>query len=241
MLGPRSVLAIIAARGGSKGLPGKNVALCGGKPVIAWSVEAAKAARLVDRTIVTSDDAKILAVAREAGAEVLVRPAELATDEATMDGVVLHALEAASGEGARGYDVAVLLQATSPLRVAEDIDGALETLERTGSPSVVGVTEVDKSPYWMHSLGPDGRLRPLFPEHAQAGRRQELPTVYVLNGAVYAFDVAWFRRGRRFTTDESVGFVMPKERSVDVDAARDLALAHHLFSERASRPSQRAR
>jgi N-acylneuraminate cytidylyltransferase len=229
VLGGRRVVAIVAARGGSKGLPGKNVALCGGKPLIAWSVLAAMGSRFVDRVLISSDDAAILAAAREAGAETpFVRPAELATDEATMDRVVAHALEAA---GER-FDVGVLLQATSPLRLAEDIDEALGTLDRTGAPSVVGVTEPDKSPYWMHTVGPDGRLKPLFPELARTGRRQELPTTYVVNGALYVFEVAWFERGRHFTTEESVGFVMPRARSVDVDTARDLKLADELLRER---------
>jgi N-acylneuraminate cytidylyltransferase len=228
MLGSRRVIAIIAARGGSKGLPGKNIALCGGKPLIAWTALAAKGSRLVDRTIVSSDDEAILVAARTAGVEApFVRPPELATDEAPMADVVLHALSAA-GEG---YEVGVLLQATSPLRRSEDIDGALALMAESGAPSVVSVTDVEKPPYWMYSLGEDRHLRPLFPELAAAGRRQELPPAYVLNGAVYVFDVAWFRKGRRFSTEESVGFVMPRERSVDVDSARDLALADHLLSD----------
>ena len=226
MLGSKRVLAIIAARGGSKGLPGKNVAVCGGRPLIAWSVEAARGSRFVDRTIVSSDDETILAAARAAGAETpFVRPAELATDTARMDAVVAHAIDAAGG----GYDVGVLLQATSPLRLAEDIDGALGRMAETGASSVVGVTEVDKSPYWMHSLDPDGRLQPLFPEHAAVGRRQELPVVYVFNGAVYAFDVHWFLRGRRFVDEHTLGYPMPRERSVDIDTAHDLARAEDLF------------
>jgi N-acylneuraminate cytidylyltransferase len=229
MLGSKKVLAIIAARGGSKGLPGKNLALCGGRPLIAWSALAACGSRFVDRTIASSDDEAILAAARSAGAETpLVRPAELATDDAPMAGVVAHAIAAAGG----GYEVGVLLQATSPLRLTEDIDGALARMAETGARSVVGVTEVDKSPYWMHTLGPDGRLHPLFPERATAARRQDLPPVFVLNGAVYVFDVAWFLREKRFVDDATIGYPMPRERSVDVDTARDLALADELLRRR---------
>lgn len=230
MIGNRRVIALIAARGGSKGLPGKNIAPCGGKPLIAWSVEAAQRSRCIDRTIVTSDDRSILAAAEAAGAEVpFIRPAALATDEARMDDVVIHALEAAGA----GFDVAVLLQATSPLRRAEDIDRALDTLDTSGAPSVVSVTDVDKSPYWMYSLASDQRLRPLFPELASTGRRQDLPRLYVLNGAVYAFVIDWFKRTRRFLTEETVGVFMPRERSVDVDTAMDLAVAEHLLGPRA--------
>lgn len=232
MLGRKKVLAVLAARGGSKGLPGKNVAPCAGKPLIAWSVEAALASKTVDRAVVSSDDAEILAVARAHGADVpFVRPAELATDGATMDGVVLHALDAV-GES---YDVGVLLQATSPMRTAADIDGALAEMDRTGSPSVASVTEPTKSPFWMYRVGDDGRLVSLFPDVVESPkRRQELPRSYVLNGAVFAFDVAWFRTRRKFTCEETVPYVMPQERSIDVDTALDLALADLLL--RAGRP-----
>jgi CMP-N,N'-diacetyllegionaminic acid synthase len=230
MIGHRKVIAIVAGRGGSKGLPGKNVATCGGRPLVAWSVEAAKRSRYVDRTIVTSDDPAILEAARAAGAEVpFTRPAELSTDEAKMADVVMHALDAVPG-----HDVGVLLQATSPLRVAEDVDAALELLDRTGAKSVTSVTESAKSPWWMFTLGDGGRLDPLFPEReATQRRRQELPKAYALNGAVYAFDVEWFRVARRFVDEGTVAYVMPPERSVDVDTAFDLELADFLRSRRA--------
>lgn len=225
MIGSKKVLAIIVARGGSKGLPGKNVAPCGGRPMIDWTVLAARGAKHVDRTIVSSDDVAILEAARAAGAEVpFVRPADLATDEAPMHVVVEHAISAVGG-----YDVGVLLQVTSPLRLAEDIDAALELLQRTGAPSVVGVTEATKSPYLMSSIGPDQRLAPLFPEHIASPRRQALPKAYSPNGAIYVFDLGWFLEKRLFMCPESVAYVMPSERSVDVDASLDLALADLLL------------
>jgi len=226
MIGERRVVALVVGRGGSKGLPGKNVALCGGRPLVAWSVAAAKACRYADRVIVSSDDADIIAVARSAGAEApFVRPPELANDDATMDAVVAHALDAIGG----GFDVGVLLQATSPLRTAADIDDALELFERESVPSVVSVTEAAKSPYWMFELFAKGEMRPLFPELSGAPRRQSLPAAYALNGAIYVFDVDAFMRTRRFVTEETRAFVMPAERSVDVDTAIDLAVADLLL------------
>lgn len=229
MMGQRKVLAIVAGRGGSKGLPGKNVATCGGRPLVAWSVEAAKRSRYVDRTIVSSDDPAILEAATAAGAEApFTRPAELSTDEAKMTDVVMHALEAVPG-----YDVGVLLQATSPLRIAEDVDAALERLEQAGAKSVTSVTEAAKSPWWMFTIGDRGRLEPLFPEReATQRRRQELPKAYALNGALYAFDIEWFRTARRFVDEGTVAYVMPPERSVDVDTAFDLEIASFLCSRR---------
>jgi N-acylneuraminate cytidylyltransferase len=229
MIGTKNVLAIIVARGGSKGLPGKNVAPCGGRPMIEWTVRAARGSRHVDRTIVSTDDPGIIAAARAAGAEVpFVRPAHLATDEASMQVVVEHAIATVGGE----YDVGVLLQVTSPLRIADDIDGALELLERTGAPSVVGVVEAAKSPYIMFSIGTDERVQPLFPDQIKVSRRQALPKAYSPNGAVYVFDLMWFYAKRLFFGPESAAFVMPSDRSVDVDTRLDFALADMLLHER---------
>jgi N-acylneuraminate cytidylyltransferase len=229
MIGPKKVLAMIVARGGSKGLPGKNVAPCGGRPMIDWTVLAARASRYVDRTIVSTDDSDIVAAARAAGAEVpFVRPAHLATDEASMQVVVEHAIATVGA----GYDVGVLLQVTSPLRIAADVDGAIELLERTGAPSVVGVVEAVKSPYMMFSIGGDERIQPLFPVQSKVSRRQALPKVYSPNGAVYVFDLTWFLAKRLFFSPETAAFVMPSERSVDVDTRLDLALADMLLQER---------
>jgi N-acylneuraminate cytidylyltransferase len=226
MIGTKKVLAVIAARGGSKGLPGKNVAPCGGRPMIDWTLAAAKGAALVDKTIVSSDDPAIHEAARKAGVEVpFVRPPHLATDEASMQSVIEHAV----AEAGNGAEICVLLQVTSPLRRAEDIDGAIRLFERTGGPSVVGMTPVTKPPYWMYSVGSNERVTPLFPEQNTAFRRQDLPKTYVPNGAIYVFDLKWFFEKRLFITDESVAFVMPAERSVDVDTALDLALADLLL------------
>lgn len=229
MLGSRRVLAIIVARGGSKGLPRKNVLPCGGKPLIAWSIEAASASKLVDRAIVSSDDAEILATARQYGGDVpFERPADLATDTATMDAVVLHALDALRAD-AECFDVCVLLQATSPLRTAADIDGALETMARLSVPSVASVTPPAKPPYWMYSVGPSGLLQPLLPELANTPQRQALPPTYVLNGAVYAVDVRWLAEKRRWVNEETAAYVMPPERSIDIDTALDLIVANALL------------
>lgn len=227
MLGSKRVLAIIPARGGSKGLPGKNTALCGGKPLIAWSIEAARGSRYVDRAIVTTDDEEILAAARALGGEApFVRPKHLASDDALMDGVVLHAIDAL-GEG---FDYGVLLQATSPLRQARDIDAALETMERLGAVSLASVTEPSKSPYWMHGIGPNGRLTSLFGEgHEAPRRRQDLPKAYALNGAVFAFAIDWFRERRKFVCEETAAYIMPEDRSIDVDTGLDLTIADLLL------------
>ncbi|MBI4184079.1 MAG: acylneuraminate cytidylyltransferase family protein [Proteobacteria bacterium] len=229
MIGDRSVLAVIPARGGSKGFPGKNLAPLAGKPLIAWSIDAARASRHVDRLILSSDDEAIIRAAREWGAEApFVRPAELASDEAKVEDALLHALDALD----RSYDYLVLLQPTSPLRTPADIDACLALCEGTGAPAAVSVVAAPKSPYWMFRLENDSRMQPLFPWEAVYHRRQGLPPAYALNGAVYAARVEWFRVRRTFFSPETRAQVMPAERSLDIDTPTDLVLAEALIAAR---------
>lgn len=216
MIESSRVLAVIPARGGSKGVPGKNIRNVGGKPLIAWTIEAAHAAKCVDRVIVSSDDSAIIAVARAAGCDVpFIRERHLAEDGTPTIDVVLDALERCAG-----FDWVVTLQPTSPLRTAEDIDGAIERCVEAGAPACVSVCRAQESPYWMVTVGENGRLRPLMPE-GQFTRRQDLPPAYILNGAVYVANATWLARERRFVTAETVGYEMPVERSHDLDTLSD--------------------
>ena len=216
MIGNQRVLALIPARGGSKGLPGKNIRPAGGKPLIAWTVEAARASRFIDRIVLSTDDDAIMNVARDWGCDVpFRRPAELATDTATSLDVALHALDALPG-----FDVLVLLQPTSPLRTSDDIDAVCRALSNADVDSCVSVCAVEYSPYWMYRLDDAHTLRPLL-DDASASRRQDLPDVYRLNGAVYATRVGWLRSQRRFVGPGTVGHVMPDERSIDIDTIAD--------------------
>ncbi len=228
MIEGRRVLGLVPARGGSRGLPGKNLAPLGGRPLIAWTAEAAAGSSYLDRTVLSSDDEAILAAGREAGLEVpFVRPPELARDDTPAMDVVLHALDAV---GER-FDLLVLLQPTSPLRVAADIDACVERVA-AGAPCCVSVTEPGHSPAWMFTLGEGGAMRRLIPELAIPARRQELPSVYALNGAVYAAETSWLRRERSFLAEGTVGYPMPPERSVDLDDDLDLALLEVLVAHR---------
>ena len=229
MLNGEKVLAIVAARGGSKGLPRKNVLPIGGKPLIAWSVAAAKASKVIDRVILSSDDAEIAAAARAAGCEVpFTRSAELATDKAAMLDVV-HDAVARCGDG---FGWVVLLQATSPLRTAADIDAALKACADARAPACVSVTPVDKNPAWMFFRGNDGRMTPVLDSTGAAARRQDLPQAYVLNGAVYAARRDWLAGRASFLSPQTVCHVMPRERSIDIDTELDFAIAGKLLSER---------
>jgi len=226
VIGARRVLAVIPARGGSKGLPGKNILQVRGRPLLAWTADAARAARALDRIVVSSDSDAVLAAARACGVEALRRPAELATDTATTLEVIEHALNTCPG-----HDVVVVLQPTSPLRTAADIDAALERFVASGAPSCVSVCEAEQSPYWMYRLGDDQALLPIVQGALQATRRQDLPAVYVLNGAVYVADAAWLRSTRAFVAAGTVAHVMPVERSLDIDTAHDFERFQKTVSE----------
>jgi CMP-N,N'-diacetyllegionaminic acid synthase len=224
----RNVLALITARGGSKGVPGKNILTIGGKPLLQWTIDAARGSRYVDRVVLSSDDAAIIAVARDGGCEVpFVRPAALATDSASSMDVVLDALDRLQFSG-----LLVLLQPTSPLRTAADIDGALELLVSRGAPACVSVREAEDHPYWTFMSDADGRLRRFAaPEGALPSRRQDLPAAWCLNGAVYVADSDSLRRERSFVVPDTVGFAMPVDRSLDIDTPDDVARFRRILGE----------
>lgn len=216
MINGLSVLALITARGGSKGLPGKNVRPVQGRPLIDFSIAAARAAVCVDRVVLSTDDEEIARVAHACGCEVpFRRPAALAIDEARSMDVVMHALDQVPG-----HDIVVLLQPTSPARTAADIDATVQQLLDAQAPACVSVCAAEESPYWMFRLGEHARLTPLLDTPA-ATRRQDLPPVFVLNGAVYAARTDALRRMGSFLGPETVAHVMPRERSIDIDTLED--------------------
>lgn len=220
MIGKQSVLAIVPARGGSKGLPGKNILAVGGKPLLKWTVDAARQSRYIDRLVLSSDDDAIIEVARACGCEVPFRRApELSGDRASSIDVVLDALERLPG-----YDVVLLLQPTSPLRSGADIDGVLELMEHSAAPACVSVRPAEEHPYWTFRRGGQAQLEHYAPPPAnQSARRQDLPEAWCLNGAVYAAHVDWFLRHRSFLSANTAGYPMPAERSLDIDTAADVA------------------
>jgi len=222
------VLGLIPARGGSKGVPGKNICDVAGKPLIAWTIEAARRATCIDRVVVSTDDATILAVAREWGGETpFVRPPELARDDTPAMEVVLHALDCLPD-----VDWVVLLQPTSPLRTAEDIDAAMTRCREAGAPACVSVTEAHTPPWWMFRLSAEGYLESFLVEGQRPMRRQDAPRLYALNGAVYVARSDWLRQTESFLTADTVAYAMPADRSVDIDTPLDVAIATCLLHQR---------
>jgi len=212
-----SLLAIIPARGGSKGLPRKNILPVGGKPLIAWTITAALEASSIDEVILSSDDDETIKMAGEWGCNApFVRPARLASDTASSIDVVLHALGMFPG-----FDYVALLQPTSPLRTSIDIDDAFKILTVSGANSCVSMCLAEESPFWMYRVRENMQLESLLPDQ-NVSRRQDLPPVYVLNGAIYLARVSWLLQSRNFISEDCVAHIMPRERSLDIDTADDL-------------------
>jgi N-acylneuraminate cytidylyltransferase len=228
MIDGKTVLAIIPARGGSKGVPRKNIRELGGKPLIAWTIEEAKKSKYIDRLILSSEDPEIIDVAKSFGCEVpFVRPKELAQDETPGIDPVLHALDMLPG-----YDLVVLLQPTSPLRSVCDIDGCIEHCVHRAVQSAVSIVEVGETPYWMYKMNSDDTLCRLI-NGAKYQRRQDIPKVYSVNGAVYVAEYSWLKEKKSFVDEKTVGFVMPNERSYDIDTEFDIQLVKFCLDERA--------
>lgn len=227
MINGKSVLAIVPARGGSKGLPRKNVQQLGNKPLIAWTIEAALASSFIDRVILSSEDEEIIRTARAWGCEVpFVRPSELAQDGTPGIDPVLHALAMLPG-----YDYIVLLQPTSPLRQTEDIDACIKLCAQGGA-ATVSVVEAKSNPFWMYTVNEENRLSPFLSDHGTYARRQDLPMLVVPNGAVYVARTDWLVGSQTFFSQETVAYPMPSERSIDIDTDLDLALAELMLTRR---------
>ena len=225
----KKFLAVIPARGGSKGVPRKNIKMLAGKPLIAWTIDEAKKSKFIDTCIVSTEDEEIKKVAENCGGCVpFLRPAELAQDSTPGIEVILHAMEKFPD-----YDYIVLLQPTSPLRLVEDIDGAIEFCIKQKSNSAVSVTLTERSPYWMYTLNENNIMTPVLKApQDKIYRRQLLPKVYQLNGAVYVSAKDFLKKNRAFISPETLGYIMPAERSYDIDTILDFKTVEFIIEER---------
>lgn len=237
MIAGRSALAVIPARGGSKAVPGKNLRQLGGLPLIGWAIRAARGSR-VDRTILSTDDEAIADVARDLGCEVpFLRPAALAGDEVSVIDVTRHAMMALD----RAYDYVVILQPTSPLRTAADIDQGLAHAVRTGASTCVSVAPVRESPVWMYRLREDARLVPVIENVDRPERRQDAEPVFVPDGSFYIAAWQWLLSRQTLIAEDTVGYVMPRPRSVDIDIEEDFLIAEALLEAQRRTASARAK
>lgn len=232
MRGGDRVVALIPARGGSTGVPGKNVRELGEKPLVAWPIDVARQTDSIDRTVVSTDDEEIATVAREYGAEVLDRPAHLATDDALVVDAVRHAVDALQADtGDVRY--LVMLEPTTPFRRPTDVEACLDALTDPSRSldSVATFTDAELNPHRAWKLE-DGSPSPFLDEGTPWQPRQALPETYQLNGAVYAFDVdAVTEAGASLLFGDAGAVTMPPERSLDIDTELDFAVAETLLRE----------
>jgi len=227
------VLAVIPARGGSKRLPRKNLLPLSGKPMIAWTIEAALKAACIDQVVVSTDDGEIAEVASSYGAEVpFLRPTELASDSATTEAVVSHAVERYEA-GEDKFTHVCLLQPTSPLRSSSDIDASWALLTARMGKAVISVTVAEHSPLWCNTLPEDLSMSGFLSDENLGIRSQELPIYYRLNGAIYLFEKFFSNRMRDlYNTDGVYAYIMDNEASIDVDTPFDFKLAQLIRNER---------
>ncbi len=217
-IGP--VLGLIPAKLGSVRLPRKNIRMLAGKPLLEWTVDAARKSGVIDRIVVSTEDEEVAAVARKSGAEIpFMRPPELARDPAGVVQVGLHALEAMRREGAE-FRTLVILLPTCPLRSATDIVDAMELFRRRDGRFLMSVSQYPHQPFAAMGLGEDDLLSPFFQEYI-GKRSQEVPVAWRANGAVHVLDVKSFEAAESYYAEPLLGFAMPRDRSVDIDTEED--------------------
>lgn len=230
-----STLAVIPARGGSKRVPRKNVREIGGQPLISYTIQQAENAEEIDRAIISTDDEEIAQIAREHGGEVpFLRPADLATDTASLSGTIKHAIEWMSREEHEHTRVCSL-QVTSPLRSARDIDKAIRKLERTEAESCISISKYVTAPQWAVSGDKNGYLQEYFDfgtlwgdEHT---RSQDIPELFHPNGAIFVATIEAWKQNESFYSSRTVGYEMPPERSFDIDEPWELELVRELITQ----------
>jgi len=221
----KKIHALIPARGGSKGIPKKNIVELAGKPLIAWTIEAAKKSKYIEKIYVSTDDPNIADISKRYGAEIpYIRPSELSTDNAPTKDVVFYHLKYDAP------DILVLLQPTSPLRNNRHIDEAIELFIEKRATAVISVKEVSEKPFWMQKINRSGFLEPAF--NMEYYRRQDMPVFYIPNGAIYIYDIDKLLKNRTLFPEETIPYIMDRESSVDIDDHIDLKIAEIFLGER---------
>ena len=219
-------LAIIPARGGSKRLPRKNVLDLCGKPLIAWSIEAALKSKYISKVVVSSDDEEILNISSNFGVDIIKRPYELANDTATTFDAIKHTIN-----NLEKYDYIVLLQPTSPLRNENQIDEAIELLEEKKADAIVSVCEMDHSPLWSNTLPKDGNMNNFLRDEVLNKRSQDLEKYYRVNGAVYICKTDKLLENKSFFLKDNIfAYIMDRKSSIDIDEEIDFEIAKVLIN-----------
>ena len=232
MINGKSVIAIIPARAGSKGLPGKNIKKLCGKPLIAWSIEAGLESQYIDEVMVTTDSEEIAGVAREFGASVpFMRPAELSSDTSTSVDVINHALNFYQSNLQKFFDYTVLLEPTSPLRVKEDIDNAIKRLlENPLATAVVGICKTEsQNPAFLIKKNINNFLVGYENSDMKILRRQDISDVYFFEGSIYVSHTETLIAKKTFYHEQTLGYEMPKWKSLEIDDLDDFVMVEALM------------
>lgn len=222
MISGKKILAVIPARGGSKRLPRKNVRHLSGKPLIAWTIEAANQCHYIDRTIVSTEDEEIAAISRRFGADVpFARPLHLASDDVTTIDVILNVVATLSSSNEK-YDYVVVLQPTSPLRTSKHLTEAIELMLEKNARSIVSVSPAEHHPLWCNTLPDDLSMTAFVRAEVRNKRSQDLPIYYRLNGAIYICAVELLEHERTLLPSvDSIAYRMSPEVSLDIDSKDD--------------------
>lgn len=222
-------VAIIPARGGSKGLKDKNIYPVAGRPLLAWTVQQALDARHVDRVFVTTNDPAIAAIARESGAAVIERPEEISGDKATSESAIQHALDIIARDHGLVPDTVVFLQATSPLRKPGDIDRAIELFRNEGADSLISVTKADDLTLWEQH---DGSWQSVNFDFRNRGMRQDRPTQYIENGSIYIFTPEVLVRHANRIGDRLVAYQMEFWQTWEIDTIEEIDLIEYYMNKK---------
>ena len=225
-----NMLAIIPARGGSKGIPGKNIKPLRDKPLIVYTIEAAQAARSIDRLILSTDDKDIAAVAQNHGVEIpFMRPAKLAQDDSLAIDNYIYTMDRLNEKSSKQYDEFMILQPTSPFRTSVDIDNAIALFYEKNADSLISVCEAPHPPSWSKKVDQAGRLRDYFELNIGNKNRQDLETAYIPNGAIFIFKLSVLKKIYSYYSDNTFAYVMSQESSLDIDTPLDFEFAEFIM------------
>ncbi len=228
----KKILGIIPARGGSKGIPRKNIIKVAGKPLMAWAIDAAKNSKYINRVVVSSEDKEILSIAQKHGAEAIKRPSHLATDNASFEPLIFQVMEYLKKKDGYIPDILVYLQPTSPLRDVSDIDQAIQKLLDGKAQAIISVYELEKKYLKTFITDKNGRLKGAVNDRYPFMNRQKLPNVYMPNGAIYVITRKTFIKTGQLFSDKTLPFVMSLEKSFDLDTMEDLKKLKKIFTQK---------
>ena len=227
------VLGIIPARSGSKEIPNKNIISVGSKHLISWTISAAKKAKLLDRIIISTDSKKYYSIFEKYNVEIpFLRPKKLSTDQAKSEDVVIHALNWLWKNEKYYPDYVLYLQPTSPMRTSGDIDESIKIAQTKKADSVVSVELSNRHPYFMKKIDSNGLISHYEKQKSLTPRRQELDPIYVLNGAIFLVRTKPFSKSKNWYGGRCYPYIMPSDRSIEIDSLYDLHVADLLLNEK---------